>query len=48
MQVVGDCCLSQHGKVKATIETQPLEAINDVFARLKSGDVQGRVVLQVA
>jgi alcohol dehydrogenase, propanol-preferring len=36
------------GKVKATTETQPLEAINDVFARLRKGAVQGRVVLQVA
>ena len=35
------------GNVKATIELEPLEAINDVFARLKSGDVNGRVVLQV-
>jgi propanol-preferring alcohol dehydrogenase len=39
---------ASYGQVKATIETQPLEAINDVFARLKSGDVQGRVVLSVA
>jgi alcohol dehydrogenase, propanol-preferring len=36
------------GCVKAAIETQPLEAINDVFARLKRGEVQGRVVLEVA
>lgn len=36
------------GKVKATIERQPLEAINDIFARLKRGDVEGRVVLQFA
>jgi propanol-preferring alcohol dehydrogenase len=36
------------GCVKAAIETQPLDAINDVFARLQHGDVQGRVVLQVA
>ena len=35
------------GKVKATIETQPLESINDVFGRLKSGQVNGRVVLQI-
>jgi propanol-preferring alcohol dehydrogenase len=35
------------GKVKATIETQPLDAINDVFARLKSGQVNGRVVLEI-
>jgi len=36
------------GKVRATTETQPLEAINDVFARLRKGAVQGRVVLAVA
>ncbi|HEY7033133.1 MAG TPA: alcohol dehydrogenase AdhP [Thermomicrobiales bacterium] len=36
------------GCVKAAIEVQPLEAINDVFARLKGGDVCGRVVLDVA
>ena len=35
------------GHVKATIETQPLESVNDVFARLKSGQVNGRVVLQI-
>jgi propanol-preferring alcohol dehydrogenase len=35
------------GKVKSTIETQPLEAINDVFARLKQGKVNGRVVLEI-
>ena len=36
------------GHVKATIETQPLESINDVFARLKSGRVNGRVVVQMS
>lgn len=36
------------GLAKATIEVQPLEAINDVLARLKSGDVNGRVVMQMA
>lgn len=35
------------GKVKATIETQPLVSINDVFARLKTGKVNGRVVLGI-
>src|SRR5215468_10625557 len=35
------------GKVKAIIETQPLESINDVFQRLKTGKVHGRVVLTV-
>lgn len=36
------------GKVKATIETQPLDSINDVFERLKAGKVKGRVVLDIA
>jgi len=35
------------GKVKATIETLPLESINDVFSRLKKGQVNGRVVLSL-
>jgi propanol-preferring alcohol dehydrogenase len=35
------------GKVKAIIDTQPLESINDVFHRLKTGKVNGRVVLQI-
>ena len=36
------------GKVKANIETQPLASINDVFAHLKSGKVNGRVVLAIS
>jgi propanol-preferring alcohol dehydrogenase len=36
------------GKVKATIELQPLDSINDVFARLKQGKVNGRIVLDIA
>jgi propanol-preferring alcohol dehydrogenase len=35
------------GKVKATIETLPLESINDVFNRLRTGKVTGRVVLGI-
>jgi propanol-preferring alcohol dehydrogenase len=35
------------GKVKATIETQPMDAINDIFHRLKHGKVNGRVVLEI-
>lgn len=35
------------GKVKATIETLPLDSINDVFSRLKTGKVNGRVVLGI-
>jgi propanol-preferring alcohol dehydrogenase len=35
------------GKVKATIETLPLESINDVFNRLRAGKVNGRAVLGI-
>jgi propanol-preferring alcohol dehydrogenase len=35
------------GKVKATIETLALESINDVFNRLRTGQVNGRVVLGI-
>ena len=35
------------GKVKATIETLPLESINDTFDRLRNGKVNGRVVLGI-
>jgi propanol-preferring alcohol dehydrogenase len=38
---------ASEGKVKATIETEPLESINDVFARLKTGKVNGRIVLGI-
>ena len=35
------------GKVRATIETLALESINDVFTRLRTGHVNGRVVLGI-
>jgi propanol-preferring alcohol dehydrogenase len=35
------------GKVKATIEQQPMASINDVFDRLKKGKVNGRIVLDI-
>jgi len=35
------------GKLKATIETLPLESVNDVFNRLRTGKVNGRVVLGI-
>ena len=35
------------GKVKSTIETKPLESINEVFERLRNGKVQGRIVLGI-
>lgn len=37
--------LARLGLITPHIETQPLEAINDVLARLHEGKVQGRVVL---
>lgn len=33
------------GKIKPTVETQPLDVINDVFNRLRRGEVNGRVVI---
>ena len=36
------------GKVKATIEKQPLGSINEIFDRLKKGKVNGRIVLDIA
>jgi len=33
------------GKVKAIVETQPLEKINEVFDRMQKGQINGRVVL---
>lgn len=35
------------GKVKPTVEIQPLEEINNIFDRLKHGQVNGRIVLQI-
>jgi propanol-preferring alcohol dehydrogenase len=36
------------GKVKATVSTERLEDINDVFARMHQGEIEGRVVLDMA
>ena len=36
-----------NGLVRARIEKQPLEAINDIFARMKKGQITGRVVLDL-
>lgn len=33
--------------IKTEIEKQPLENINEIFSRLKSGDVIGRIVLEI-
>lgn len=36
-----------NGLVKARIETQPMENIGDIFARMKKGQINGRVVLAI-
>ena len=36
------------GKVEATVSTDKLENINDVFVRLREGRIEGRVVLDLA
>jgi propanol-preferring alcohol dehydrogenase len=36
------------GKVKATVHVSCLEAINGVFDEMKSGDIQGRMVMKIA
>ena len=33
------------GKVKATVATERLENINDIFSRMRAGDIQGRIVI---
>lgn len=40
--------LARTGKVKSVIERVPLEGINDAFNQLVAGDVQGRLVIEVA
>ncbi len=36
---------ADEGKVKATVSTDTLDNINGVFARMREGDIEGRVVL---
>ncbi|WP_062232490.1 alcohol dehydrogenase AdhP [Aureimonas sp. N4] len=36
------------GKVKATVSTAGLEQVNDVFDRMKKGQIEGRIVLDLA
>jgi propanol-preferring alcohol dehydrogenase len=35
------------GKVRATVSTDRLENVNDVFARMRKGAIEGRVVLDM-
>jgi propanol-preferring alcohol dehydrogenase len=36
------------GKVKATVHTAGLDDINQVFDRMKAGEIEGRTVLDIA
>ena len=36
---------ADEGKVKATVATDRLENINNIFARMHAGDIQGRIVI---
>ena len=36
------------GQVKATIHTARLEDVNDVFAKMRRGEIEGRIVLDIA
>lgn len=36
------------GKVRATVASEPLENINDIFARMHRGQIEGRIVLDLA
>ncbi len=39
---------AEEGKVKATVSTDSLDNINKVFERMRLGDIEGRVVLDLA
>lgn len=39
---------AREGKVKATVSTERLENINSVFDRMRQGQIEGRVVLDMA
>ena len=36
------------GKVKATVHAARLESINSVFDEMKKGEINGRIVLEIA
>ena len=39
---------ARDGLVKANVSTSPLEDINQVFERMRKGQIDGRVVLDIA
>ena len=43
-----DEALAFEGRVRAEIAKAPLDDINDIFASLKAGTIEGRMVLDIA
>jgi propanol-preferring alcohol dehydrogenase len=39
---------AEEGKVKATVAADKLDNINDLFARMERGEIEGRIVLDMA
>jgi propanol-preferring alcohol dehydrogenase len=39
---------ASEGRVKATLATETLESINSIFARMRQGDIQGRIVIDLS
>ena len=40
--------VAARGKVRADIETAPLDSVNTIFAEMKAGRVKGHMVLDLA
>jgi len=36
------------GQIQATVSTAPLEKINEIFTRMRAGDIERRVVMEFA
>lgn len=45
LDLQGALALAGEGAAKATVETARLEDVNEVFARMRVGQLEGRVVL---
>jgi hypothetical protein len=42
------CTRRAQGKVKATVSRAKIEDINDIFVRMHKGQIEGRIVLDLA
>ena len=48
LDLQGSIDFAARGKVKATIHSARIEEINDVFAKMRKGQIEGRIVLDMA